>query len=102
MAENPYFKEHLGDLEEKAARDIVKHLRFLHRLEAIVELKNDAEISPGELARRLEWLLHRAERQLALDELVAGQCEGIVGAGVRCELAAGHDGPHKPDPNRHE
>jgi len=95
MTENPYVKEHLGDLALDEAKSIAAHLRFLGRLEGVLELKNEKpEYEPEDLAKRLEWLIHRAERRQAINDLAAGQCDGTLN-GERCWLTLGHEGEHE-------
>lgn len=97
--ENPLLPKYIGKIPEEVARDIIRHLRFLARLEEVVEVKegaaftNEGEYDPGELADHIDWLLRRAQ---VMHELEIGQCDVVVD-GEECEFLKGHDGEHGRD-----
>jgi len=91
---NKHMREQLGELTEDEVRQIIEQLDFCDRLARQVNPHYDNSLTP--LIERLEFLLGRARRRQALDDLEAGQCDGTVGA-CRCELTMGHEGDHELD-----
>lgn len=93
-ANSRHMREQLGELTERDVEFIIEQLDFCERLARQVNPDYDPTNGPGEMAERLGFLLRRAKRREALHALEVGQCNGVVAAGLRCELPADHEGDH--------